>query len=77
MSEIHKQAIDDHSAWQVSDLVADRSWEFFLEDDHHSELENALEGVNQRGLQLAQITAADFRLPTLSGLLSRLSSELR
>ncbi|MFT4585663.1 MAG: hypothetical protein ACI915_004829 [Gammaproteobacteria bacterium] len=77
MSEICRQAIEDDSSWHASDLVAERRWEFFIDEHQRRELECALEDVNRSGLPLAQITATDFRLPTLGGVLSTLSSELR
>ncbi|MBT5191854.1 MAG: TauD/TfdA family dioxygenase [Rhodospirillaceae bacterium] len=77
MSNLGMSPVTDASAWYGSDMEADRSWEYILGDRHVAELERALAGVKDRGLQMAEIGPGDFPLPTLSDVLRRVGGELR
>lgn len=69
--------IADASVWHGRTLAADRSWEFELTERHRQELAMALAAVTQRGLDLGAITAQEFPLPTLAGLLQQVSLQLK
>ncbi len=69
--------VTDASAWLGSEMEADRSWEYSLGPGHVAELEQALAGVKDRRLQMAEIGPAEFPLPTLSGMLGRIGDDLR
>ncbi|MGD9753183.1 MAG: TauD/TfdA family dioxygenase [Acidimicrobiia bacterium] len=69
--------VRDRSAWTAADVEADRSWCFELDDAGRAELEAALASVRARGLALAQVTAADFPLPSLAGTVAGIGAELR
>ncbi|MDA1098650.1 MAG: TauD/TfdA family dioxygenase [Proteobacteria bacterium] len=69
--------VTDGSAWYGTDLETDRSWEYALEDSHIRELETALAAVRKSGLKLADISAADFRLPKLSRMLTSIAGDLQ
>ena len=71
------QPINDASVWGGSNLERNRTWEFFLGDEHRAELEAALASVNQAGLELGAITQSNFPLPTLSATLRSISAELK
>lgn len=77
MTAVATSPITDASAWRGEDLVRDRSWAFELSEHHVVEIEAALTAVDRAGLELGRIAAADFALPTLSGLLGGISEELR
>lgn len=69
--------VRDRSAWTAADVEADRSWELRLDDEQRADLEAALTGVRARGLALAEITAVDFPLPSLTGTLAAIGEEVR
>jgi hypothetical protein len=71
------QPVTDASAWWGSEMETDRSWEYSLEDRHIDELETALSAVKKSGLKLAAISAADFPLPDLSGMLASIAGDLQ
>ncbi|MBL6954654.1 MAG: TauD/TfdA family dioxygenase [Alphaproteobacteria bacterium] len=77
MDDITMAPVTDASAWYGADLETDRSWEYALEDSHIRELETALAAVKKSGLKLADISAADFPLPTLSKMLAAIATDLR
>lgn len=68
--------VDDRSAWTGSEVSADRSWEFALDDVQRSELDTALAEVNRLGLDLATIAKSDFPLPTLGPKMDAIGREL-
>ncbi|MCB0992290.1 MAG: TauD/TfdA family dioxygenase [Acidimicrobiales bacterium] len=64
------------AAWYGRDLEADGSWLEHLSEDEISEILAAVESVNQRGLAMLDMTAADFPLPTLAARMRGLAREL-
>ncbi|MBT3333227.1 MAG: hypothetical protein HOK21_18965 [Rhodospirillaceae bacterium] len=66
MNGISLEPVQDASAWCGADFETDRTWEYVLDDTHRRELDLALAGVKDRGLTVAQLSAANFPLPTLS-----------
>ncbi len=77
MNDISMAPVTDASAWRGPEMETDRSWEYFLEDGHISELETALGALKKSGLKLAEISAADFPLPRLAKMLASISADLR
>lgn len=75
--KLRMQPIQDASAWTSQDLENDRSWEFALNAQQSAELESALRTAKEHNLQLAEITAENFALPSLREPLQRLLNELR
>lgn len=70
-----RKAVTGRSAWRPEDLENDRSWVFSLTDAQVEDLERALDGVRLK--PFAEITRADFPLPTMEGLLRDLADEIR
>jgi hypothetical protein len=52
--------------WSAGELAARADWTVRLDAEARDDLAAALEGVRRRGLALAEITAADFPLPSLA-----------
>jgi len=67
----------DRADWTGADLEVDRSWEVRLDESHREELAAALDRVQTGGLDLADITADDFPLPTLAPLLRGVVDQLQ
>jgi len=68
--------VREASAWRASDLAADSSWIYELTDDDVSELNQAIAGIQFRGLGPISFGRADFPLPRLGNLISRLLHQL-
>ena len=73
----HMEPIENASAWMADDLERDQSWKFSFSDQQRAELDKALQQVNERGLQFAEIQKEDFPLPSLSQILQGVFDELR
>lgn len=69
--------VTDRSAWTGSELEIDRSWEFELSAEHRDDLLRALDRVQEGGLELAQIEARHFPLPSLGPLIRAIAAELQ
>jgi len=76
VASILREPVSGPSVWRGDDFVADRSWDYRLDDGHVAELGEALLEVKKRDLGLIDITAADFPLPTLSGLLANIGDDI-
>jgi hypothetical protein len=72
-----RQPVEGPSVWTGADLEGDRSWTYALSHEQVADLDRALCEVKRRGLDIAEITRADFPLPSLEEDLARLLSELR
>ena len=70
------QPVSDPAIWRGADLATRTDWKFELSQVHLAELDAALAGVRRNRLQLAEITAQTFPLPTLSRELLRLRQTL-
>ena len=68
--------IENPAAWYGRDLQDDDSWVELLSTDEISEILTAVAQVNQRGVAMLDMTAADFPLPMLSSRMRTLAREL-
>jgi len=59
-----------------AELDASDDWKFVLTADDIAELDDAVVGVEARGLLIKDITLADFPLPQLDATLARLRHQL-
>ena len=66
----------DPADWTGVELAASDDWIFVLTADEIAELDDAVAGVEARGLQIKDIALADFPLPTLDAKLARLAEQL-
>ncbi len=66
----------DPAGWTGAELGASDEWVFRLGNDDIAELDAAADGVEERGLEIKDITRDDFPLPGLEGKLAQLKSEL-
>ena len=63
-------------AWRGRDLANSERWIRNLQPEHIDEIEAALARVENRGIDWREITAADFPLPGLAGLIGQIRNEL-
>ncbi len=68
--------VDAVSAWRSSETVAEGDWRFELSGRHIEELDEALAHAKAAGKPMAEMTAADFPLPTLTAEVSGWRREL-
>jgi hypothetical protein len=69
--------VEGPSAWVGADMRArELEWAYRLSPAQVAEIETAVEAVRARGFDLADITRADFPLPTLGPVLEQLRSEV-
>ena len=66
----------DPAQWTGAALDASDDWKFVLTADDIAELDDAVAGVEARGLQIKDITLANFPLPQLDATLARLRHQL-
>jgi hypothetical protein len=72
-----RQPIDGPSAWFASDMRAcEAEWTYHLSPSEIAEVEAALQSVQARGLDIADIRRDDFPLPTLGPVLDRLRADV-
>src|ERR1700741_1960721 len=72
-----RQPIVGPSAWVGADMKKrETEWSYRLSATELSEIEAAVKEVRGRGLDLADITRADFPLPTLGPVLDRLRGDV-
>ncbi len=70
------QPVVDPAAWHGEQLEQDDSWRFELTAQEIAEIDAAVAGVKQRGLEIKDITLADFPLPTLETKLAAMKQQL-
>ena len=58
--------ITDPDAWRSADMADAEAWTYHLSAGDVSEIDDAVAHVKSRGLELSQVTAADFHLPVLA-----------
>ncbi len=68
--------IVDPADWTGVELARDRSWVYELTVAEIAEIDDAVASVKARGLDIKDITAGDFPLPTLDGKLAEISRQL-
>ncbi len=64
------------SVWSAADLERDRRWLIQLEPAHVDEIRNAVECVEQAGLDFFEIDQSRFSLPTLAPVLAEVRQEI-
>lgn len=69
--EIRRTPIEHPSAWRGIDVADDPAWRIELGPTEIAEIEQALAGVQRRGLRAGGFTADDFPLPTVEAILRR------
>ena len=69
--------VEGDAAWFGPDLAArPEVWTYHLSDPERAEIAAAVAGVQARGTDIADITRADFPLPTLGPVLQRLRNDV-
>jgi hypothetical protein len=69
--------IDGPSVWRGTDMRArEAEWRYHLSPAETAEIDSAVQAVQARGLDLADIRREDFPLPTLGPVLHRLRAEV-
>ncbi len=68
--------LETHGNWRAADVGDADDWTLRLTDDHHAELDAALEHARSVTSEVLDVTADDFPLPTLAPLLRQLTHEL-
>lgn len=66
----------DPAEWTGADLAANDDWTYILTAKEIAEIDAALAGVEARGLEIKDITEADFPLPTLESKLASIKNQL-
>lgn len=69
--EIRRTPIEHPSAWRGVDVANDPAWRIALGPAEVAEVEQALAGVQRRGLHAGDFAADDFPLPTVEAILRR------
>ena len=70
------KSVVDPAAWHGEELEQDSHWRFCLTETEVSEIDEAVESIKKRGLEIKDITLADFPLRTLDKKLSDMKSQL-
>ena len=66
----------DPAGWYASDLIDSDAWIYRLSDAEIAELRAAVAAISRRGLDIKDITRANFPLPTLGPALDDIKQEL-
>jgi hypothetical protein len=77
MTNIYSKPITNVSAWMGDDMRATDEWIHVLGAAEIADLDQALRGVQKRGLEMVDVTKADFPLPVLVPFLTKLECEVR
>ncbi|MGW1027875.1 TauD/TfdA family dioxygenase [Streptomyces sp. NPDC002577] len=77
MKPILREFVTDSTAWKGEDLKNDQSWIYQLDDADLAEIDQALAGVEARGLAAGDFTAADFPLPRVEKKLAEVDEQIR
>ena len=70
------QPVVDPAAWTAEDLDADQGWIHPLTESDIAELDAAVARVEERGLDIMDITRDDFVLPTLGDRLDEIAADV-
>lgn len=68
--------IEGRMVWTAADMAASPEWMYRLTDADIGELDGAVAGVRERGLDIVDVARADFPLPALGPTLDRLRDEV-
>src|SRR6266446_2681135 len=72
-----RHLIEGPSAWIGADMRGrEAEWSYRLSPAEIAEIETAVQAVQARGLDIAEIRREDFPLPTLGPVLDRLRAEV-
>ena len=77
MTTIFNKPITGVCAWMGDDMRGTDEWIHVLSADEIADLDQALCGVQKRGLEMADVTKDDFSLPVLAPFLTELENEVR
>ncbi|MFM1814264.1 MAG: hypothetical protein RLZ98_959 [Pseudomonadota bacterium] len=69
-------AVESPWVWTAAELASRDDWVVRIDETGLDDIATALEGVKRRGLELEQIRAADFPLPSLAGKLAHVRAML-
>ncbi len=70
------EPVSGPSAWYGSDYQDSDEWIHAFTGDEIEELEAAIDGVTERGLEISEIEREDFHLPTLGPRLAEIQEEV-
>jgi len=81
MNELHTASgpeapVHGPTLWHGEELAARGDWDHHLTDENVRELEQAIDAIKSRGLDIIDITRDDFTLPGLSPLLERIRADV-
>ena len=74
---IPMEPVVDPAGWYPEDIAATESWRYVLSADEIVEIDAAVTGVEKRGLDIVDITRADFPLPGFTGAIELMRAELQ
>jgi hypothetical protein len=66
----------DPAAWTGKQLAQESGWQFKLTDVEITEIDQAVASVKDHGLDIKDITLADFPLPTLDAKLAEIKTQV-
>lgn len=70
------QPVIDPADWTGEELTRSDDWKFALTEAEIAEIDEAVAGVEARGLEIKDITRKDFPLPTLDAKLADIKAQL-
>ncbi len=70
------EPVVDPAGWEPEALTAADDWYYRLTAADNAEIANAVEAIERRGIDIVEMTRADFPLPRLHGLLADVRREL-
>ena len=71
-----RQTIQGPANWKASEIAASTDWIHAFAADELAEIDAALRHAQSRGKSITDVTAADFPLPTVSGLFAQARERL-
>ena len=77
MTEIYSKPIAGAAAWKSADMKNPADWTHSLTEAEIADLDQALRGVQKRGLAMADVTREDFPLPVFGPFLQELERTVR
>jgi hypothetical protein len=77
MTEIYRKPVTGAAAWKSADMKNPADWTHVLTEAEIADLDQALRGVQKRGLTMADVTRKDFPLPVFGPFLQELERTVR